>query len=493
MGFWRELFLTFSVVALTAMALALIAPRLLRLSVAQGQLLVGLICGAGAIGAMASSATVAPGIQIDLRTSLVATAALVGGPLGAVTTAILAMGFRAYQGGAGAGVGAAIVALTAAASLGVRMACMKRRVRRRAIVIAALATGLITAAAVVALPTLTSQQRWDLSVPLFWLTVVTIILVGFTLRQASDWAWESHMLRSALAQAPNFFYVKNRRSQIVAANQQVAEHHGFASPEALRGRTDLELSPGAHAAALFEAEQALMRSGTPIIEKVEKLRRPDGSEAWYETSKVALRDPWGAVIGLTGVTVDITQRMRLEADLRAANAALEALAGTDPLTGLANRRSFDAALARAIAEAQRRDTGFAVLMLDVDMFKSYNDLYGHMQGDDCLKAIAGVLVSALQRPADIAARYGGEEFAMVLPDTDLAGAMVVAERIRADIVRRAITHKGSPFGVVTASIGVATSMGGEAAQQVMAAADAALYAAKLADRNTVRNAGAPAS
>ncbi|MGV3652155.1 MAG: GGDEF domain-containing protein, partial [Devosia sp.] len=295
-------------------------------------------------------------------------------------------------------------------------------------------------------------------------------------------------VRAALAQAPNFFYVKNRRSQIVAANQQVAVHHGFASPEALRGRTDIDLSPGAHAEALFAAEQALMRSGTPIIEMVESLRRPDGSEAWYETSKVALRDPWGAVIGLTGVTVDITQRMRLEADLRAANAALEALAGTDPLTGLANRRSFDAALARTVAQAERSGASFAVLMLDVDWFKSYNDLYGHMQGDDCLKAIAAVLVSALQRPADIAARYGGEEFAIVLPETDLPGAMVVAERIRSEIARRAIPHKGSTLGMVTASIGVAASTGGAKSQEMLAAADAALYAAKIANRNTVKSA-----
>jgi diguanylate cyclase (GGDEF)-like protein len=158
----------------------------------------------------------------------------------------------------------------------------------------------------------------------------------------------------------------------------------------------------------------------------------------------------------------------------------------DSLTGIGNRRRFDQALAREAELAFRDDLPLALLMIDVDHFKAYNDLYGHQAGDDCLRGIAGAIHGAARRPGDIAVRYGGEEFAVLLPRAEEPGAMVVAELIHARLRELALPHAGSPQGVVTVSIGTAAlppallSGRGDA---LVAAADRALYAAKAAGRN----------
>ena len=131
----------------------------------------------------------------------------------------------------------------------------------------------------------------------------------------------------------------------------------------------------------------------------------------------------------------------------------------------------------------------ALVMLDIDYFKGYNDRYGHLGGDECLRRVSSALEGALLRPGDNAARYGGEEIAVLLPMTDIAGASVIAERIRAEIEALSIEHAGSPFGVVTVSAGVASFMPPRANREptdLVAAADAALYLAKKQGRNCFR-------
>jgi diguanylate cyclase (GGDEF)-like protein len=176
------------------------------------------------------------------------------------------------------------------------------------------------------------------------------------------------------------------------------------------------------------------------------------------------------------------------ASLRRHNASLQNLADRDGLTGLANRRLFDAALAREYARARRGDAPFSIIMVDVDNFKKYNDRYGHVAGDDCLRRVAGVLGEAPRRPADVAARYGGEEFAVILPDTGLAGAAAVAESIRAAVAALGIEHAANPPGTVTVSLGVCSGFpraaGGDP-QAWVEAADRQLYLAKSSGRNRV--------
>lgn len=175
-----------------------------------------------------------------------------------------------------------------------------------------------------------------------------------------------------------------------------------------------------------------------------------------------------------------------------ANIQLQKLAALDGLTGIANRRRFDEMMAIEWQRGQREKSPLSLLMCDIDCFKHHNDTYGHLAGDMCLKKAAAILTEHLQRPADLAVRYGGEEFAIVLPDTDTAGAMVIAEACRSHLAALAIDNTGAASGdVVTMSIGVATAVPGpgSSADELMARADKALYAAKSDGRNRVCLAG----
>ncbi|RNF28591.1 diguanylate cyclase [Massilia aurea] len=176
-------------------------------------------------------------------------------------------------------------------------------------------------------------------------------------------------------------------------------------------------------------------------------------------------------------------------DLRRDNLGLQELAHTDKLTQLANRRRFDEVLAHELRHARIAGTPTALLLLDVDYFKKFNDRYGHPAGDACLQEVGRILAAQVNRNRDLPARYGGEEFAVILPDTELAGALAVAERLRHEIQALQLPHQESPSGVVTASIGVAVlvrASGSDADPgDLVAHADRHLYNAKHAGRNRV--------
>ena len=174
-----------------------------------------------------------------------------------------------------------------------------------------------------------------------------------------------------------------------------------------------------------------------------------------------------------------------------AESKLYRLAHTDSLTGLDNRGTFDAALAKETQRANRSGRPLSVLFFDVDLFKRYNDYYGHQAGDEVLRALARCASRCLRRPDDHVARYGGEEFVVTLPETDARGALDVAESIRRAIVDLNIEHAQSPYGRVTVSIGTATRAAGAAIDEttLVKLADEALYQAKSSGRNRVSEAG----
>jgi diguanylate cyclase (GGDEF)-like protein len=175
--------------------------------------------------------------------------------------------------------------------------------------------------------------------------------------------------------------------------------------------------------------------------------------------------------------------------LSSANAQLELLSTTDALTGVANRRRFDAALATEWARSLGTALPVSVIMADVDHFKTYNDHLGHPAGDACLVEISRLLAGSL-RETDLLCRYGGEEFAVILPRTDLEVAVNVAERMRRAVEDARLPH--TPDGrIVTVSIGVASSPASATGREddLVAVADAALYEAKHAGRNRVRARG----
>lgn len=173
--------------------------------------------------------------------------------------------------------------------------------------------------------------------------------------------------------------------------------------------------------------------------------------------------------------------------LDTANQELRRLTSLDGLTGITNRRHFDDTLNREWRRSMRQGAEFSVVMCDVDQFKEFNDCLGHQEGDDCLRRVAAALTAAMERGGDLVARYGGEEFVAILPETSLAGASIVAERMRNAVTALAIAHPRSPFGHVTISLGVASgvAMPETDPRQLIKAADRALYEAKHAGRNCV--------
>lgn len=160
----------------------------------------------------------------------------------------------------------------------------------------------------------------------------------------------------------------------------------------------------------------------------------------------------------------------------------------DGLTGIPNRLVFDETLVREWARAKRMGVALSVLMVDIDLFKKHNDAHGHQAGDMCLRQVALTLDQTAKRPADLVTRYGGEEFGVILPQTNVEGALTVAENMRAAIARLKLPHVNSVTGHdVTISVGVASTIpaSGGSPQALVAAADVALYQAKAVGRNQV--------
>lgn len=184
----------------------------------------------------------------------------------------------------------------------------------------------------------------------------------------------------------------------------------------------------------------------------------------------------------------VRARVKTHLTLKAQEDFLRSLVFVDGLTGVANRRRFDEALLSEWRQCRRAGTPLALLMIDIDHFKRYNDHYGHPTGDACLQQVAAVLKAAMQRACDLVARYGGEEFVCLLPGCDQAPALAKAQALQAALAARGIAHEASPTAAwVTLSIGVAVAQpqAGGSPAALVAAADAALYSAKHRGRNCI--------
>jgi diguanylate cyclase (GGDEF)-like protein len=173
--------------------------------------------------------------------------------------------------------------------------------------------------------------------------------------------------------------------------------------------------------------------------------------------------------------------------LEEANFKLELLSNTDGLTGTANRRSFDMALEQEWNRAQRSGIPLALIMLDVDHFKDYNDNYGHLAGDDCLRALTQILFKEIRRSGELVARYGGEEFVVLMPDSTIDQALDAAQRIQRAVWLMALPHAETPAGIVTFSFGVASLNPSlrYVPEELVRQADLALYRAKGLGRNRI--------
>jgi len=578
----------------------------------------GAVMGVGAIASMFLAVRVEPGLLFDLRSALIALGAFFGGPIAALVSLSVAIIGRTLMGGSGALLGAIGMGLTASIALAISYLTRDRLPALVSALLLAVAVSLTTPAisffVVITGPNSTNAPSiWGFAA----INCVAVLISSFFFMQQRVIERERDLLRAAFVQAPDFHYVKTPESRFVAVNENTARFHGFASPDAMAGKTDLDLEAiqPERAAVLVADEQEIVATGKGFSNREEVLTDEFGDEIWLSTSKVPLHNAEGEIIGLAGVTHDITALKRLETDLtrnrnrldyvlsgvsdgiamfdsqgtlvysnaqyrshfpltaevrrsgqhirdileevvrtkeqviaagheqewideiaaslkqeseeevelfdgrwllirtrptddgsalvmvsdltkiKQAEAALRAmtdqlklLATTDGLTGLTNRRAFDAALENELARCRRSGEPISLLLTDVDRFKSYNDLYGHQAGDDVLRKVAQCLRGALRRPADVAARYGGEEFVAILPATDEDGAFFIADGFRESLFGMGIPHKGGDKGVVTASVGIATFSGKDlelAPAELVHRADEALYDAKAAGRDRV--------
>lgn len=578
----------------------------------------GVTMGLAAIASMLLSVRFDVGVIVDLRLAIIESAAVFGGPGAALITAIMAACFRFYLGGAG--VAPSLTAIAIVFVVGSALwffAGRKPMSHAPSILSAAVLAGCLSIAVLALLPQADFQRAVDqVGLPIVVLNFATTAAIGFFLAYFRRFTLERDILYAALTQAPDYHYVKDLHHRFVVANLNVARHNGRARSSEMVGLTDHDLAPKQRAEQLMAVEADVMRTGRALDHFEEFLAEEGKPPRWYSTSKVPLKNRQGDMVGLAGVTVDITEKKLLEQELRSSRnimaqamaemsdglamfgpdgrvvfcneqyralfpksayarkegahiteivraavrngerqdlsidlnedtiqaagqtlfiskdevipltdgrwlylrtrvtedhhvlalvsditamkeselslksfaEQMKGLAETDALTGLANRRSFDDGLQREFEAAKQTGRPLSLLLIDVDRFKAYNDRYGHLAGDVCLKSVAAAIASAARRSGDIAARFGGEEFAVVLPDTDGDTAITIAEKIRTSIRDLGMVHEGSEYGIVTASVGATVLISASRVAnpaELVARADLALYQAKDAGRDRV--------
>jgi len=288
---------------------------------------------------------------------------------------------------------------------------------------------------------------------------------------------EFRLLAESASDLVERFESDGTRTYISPALERLTGHR----PEDMLGKNAFEVVNPLDRPAV-EAAAARLRDGRSEQETVSfRVQHKDGHEIWLETS-LRIAAEQSERLSVVGVTRDISERKRLELKL-------ESLAMRDGLTGIANRRAFDAALTREVARARRLSSPLSLLMIDADRFKRFNDDHGHLAGDTCLKSIASVVAMSARRPTDLAARYGGEEMALLLPDTDVEAARGIATELCRQVQALAIPHaRNLPWRVTTISIGVAAidPCDEDAVHDgswLISTADLALYDAKGQGRN----------
>ncbi|RFB83116.1 histidine kinase [Rhizobium leguminosarum bv. trifolii] len=611
-GNWTQFGGNLSFVCLAISLWALFSIQFQRHSFRQEKIAFGIIAGGASIGSILLAIEFHPGIYIDMRFSPLALAGMFGGPIAAAFAALLAIAFRFFVGGAAMVDGIITMAVATGIGLAGHVWTRKRSPGLVDVALLSLALGVALVLSMAMLPTLVNAHVLaGVGFPLTALNCLATVLGGFVLLKTQQWELERSILVTAFSQSPDYLYVKDRNSRFITVNENMTRLFRFRTTAEMTGLSDFNLMSRPLAEELYYLEQQVIDTGVPLIDSTEYIEG-----RFLLASKVPLRDKQGRVIGLAGVTRDVTERTALERELResknllshamagmsdgiamydskgfilfcndqyrdafplsgdarvvgahisdilrrvvetgerpgipegdiegwikAAAASLhsnkdeevqlhngdwrsirtrlaedgtamavvsditatkqaeialrlsaeqlKSLAETDGLTGMVNRRAFDEAFARETAGSARKNTPFSLLMVDIDRFKAYNDTYGHPAGDQCLRVVSTCLRQSVSRPADIVARYGGEEFVVFLPDTSAKGAMIVAEQFARRLAQENITHSGSEFARVTASIGVSCATGAVLRtnpNRLLTEADAALYDAKTQGRNRI--------
>lgn len=294
-------------------------------------------------------------------------------------------------------------------------------------------------------------------------------------------------IRLLTESSPDVMLLNDLSGRILYTTSAVKRMLGYDPVQLHRKSFQLDLMHPDEIPAYLDALDSVRRQNETRT-LIYRICRKDGSWMWAEGCISIYQDETTQYpIGYVNVLRDITHRKAAEDRLQLAYNELEVLAAIDSLTGVANRRHFDAVLDAEWKRAARNGTTLSMLLLDVDFFKNFNDIYGHIAGDDCLRDIASTASQCVRRSTDLVARFGGEEFAIILPETDEQGAAALAERIRAAVELHNVRHAGNTHGVVTISIGCAALIParGNTSLELIEAADKALYRGKSIGRNAV--------
>lgn len=299
-------------------------------------------------------------------------------------------------------------------------------------------------------------------------------------------------LENVLENSPDPIGIVDRKGRLIKLSRVTAEVLGYDFEE-LKGKSAFDLYPDKD-----ELERMLrkLRNEGVVTHFEITLERKDGSIIPFEVSLSLLRDDRGKIVGSVCVARDLSQLKetlatleRTNERLREANRMLQQLSLLDALTSIPNRRYFEEYFNQEWRRAARNRKDLSLVMVDIDHFKAFNDTYGHQAGDECLKQVARALNSVLKRQSDFVARYGGEEFAIVLPDTDLNGAVLLAEKMLEQVITLQLEHSQSDTSEwLTISAGVASTVPRPGANQavLVAEADHALYQAKQSGRQQMK-------
>jgi diguanylate cyclase (GGDEF)-like protein len=294
------------------------------------------------------------------------------------------------------------------------------------------------------------------------------------------------LLQDAVESLPEGFALFDADDKLVVCNTQYRRLYPISAPMIVPGATFEEIArygvergqyldaQGNEEAWLAQRLQDHRSAHHAVLQRL-----PEGR--WLQADE--RRTPQG---GIAGVRTDVTLLVRKEQELAAANAQLALLSATDGVTGIGNRRRFDDRLAVEWLRCGRQKMPLTVVLIDIDHFKLYNDHFGHLAGDECLRRVAQSLQATIRRADEVAARYGGEEFVLLLPDTPLADAVTVAQRCMDSLRTAALAHPRSPTApILTLSMGIASAVPHHdtGSDTLVQAADAALYRAKHGGRN----------
>jgi diguanylate cyclase (GGDEF)-like protein/hemerythrin-like metal-binding protein/PAS domain S-box-containing protein len=307
----------------------------------------------------------------------------------------------------------------------------------------------------------------------------------------------AEQLEAIFDHLPALIFYKDKENRFIRVNKYIAQAYRKSKKE-LEGVSLFDLYPEDKARRYFLDDLAVINSGKEKL-NIEEPWEPEEGLKLVSTSKIPFIDDTEEIQGVIGVSMDITERKRADTliqelvhrlELERDQAQKSAL--IDGLTGIANRKGFDHTLEREYLRVQRSGASLALIMIDIDHFKKYNDRYGHPSGDDCLRKVAMALQDSLSRTSDYLARFGGEEFVVNLPDTLSNGAMVVAERLRKVVEALAIPNEDSdtsPYVTISLGVGCTRPCRNEPSEHIIQLADSALYNAKDAGRNRVCFAG----